>query len=374
MEYRKWDKLGVDISLLGFGCMRFPLTAEGKIDRPKSKEMIDFAYRAGVNYYDTAWVYHNGESENFVCEALAEYPRSSYYIATKLPVWEINTPEDVERIFTEQLRRLNRDHIDFYLLHSLYGKQWDKVKEMGIIEICERFRKEGRIKYLGFSFHDEYPLFDEIIRYYPWDFCQIQLNYIDTQLQAGIKGYQTATELGIPVIVMEPIKGGTLASFPPDVEALYKASSPKASMASWAFRWVGSLQNVKLILSGMSTLEQVEDNCGTCNPFAPLSQKEQEVVAQVVTKLESRVYNGCTGCNYCMPCPQGVNIPFNFQIWNQYGAYQNKAVSKGRWSWEIPQKAKAENCISCGICEDACPQQISIRADLAKLQAELDAL
>lgn len=373
MEYRKLEKLGIKTSLLGFGCMRFP-TENGKINEPEAEKLIDRAIASGVNYIDTAYPYHNGDSEPFTGRVLNKYPRDSYYLATKLPCWQVNSVEDAERLFNEQLKRLDKDHVDFYLLHSLSGNSYRRMKELGVVDYCAELKKQGRIRYYGFSFHDDYSAFEEIIRDRQWDFCQIQLNYMDAMEQAGVKGYELAESLGVPVIVMEPVKGGSLAKLPDDVYAPLNAVREGASPASWALRWVGTFTNVKVILSGMSDMAQVEDNLSTFGSFEPLSEKEQLLIKRTADLLNKRVYNGCTGCNYCMPCPAGVNIPYNFKIWNGYGIYSNKWDTIWQWENNIDDKQKAKNCIGCGKCEKACPQKISVREDLAALQNQLDGL
>lgn len=373
MEYRKMENLGISTSLLGFGCMRFPTNADGSINEEEALAMIDRAYQAGVTYFDTAYPYHGGKSEVVTGKALARYPRESYYLATKLPVWAVKTIGDVERIFFEQLERLQKDYVDFYLMHALNGERWKFVKELGILEYCEKLRADRKIKYLGFSFHDDYEAFEEIMTSYKWDFCQIQLNYMDRDTQATLKGVELARKLGIPMVVMEPVKGGSLAKLPAEgIDELFKKMRPEASTSSWALRYVGSFDNVKVVLSGMTTIEQVEDNLSTFASFEPLSDAERAVIEKVADALHSRVQNDCTGCSYCMPCPAGVDIPQCFRIWNQYHIYEN--VNEAKWNWTngMEDAKKASNCVRCGRCEQVCPQHIAIREDLARLQAELD--
>lgn len=372
MEYRMMKNIDAKTSLLGFGCMRFPTNADHSINEEETFAMIDKAYQAGVNYFDTAYPYHGGASEPVTGRALARYPRESFYLATKLPIWEVNKVEDVGRIFTEQLERLNMEYVDFYLMHALDKERWEKIKELGILEYCEELRAAGKIRYLGFSFHDDYEVFEEIITSYKWDFCQIQLNYMDKDEQATIKGVELAESLGIPMVIMEPVKGGSLASLPEDITAMFREARPDDSTASWALRYVGSFSNVKVILSGMSDMHQVEDNLKTFTNFEVLSKKEQEVVENVANTLHSRVQNGCTACKYCMPCPVGVNIPGSFGVWNEYHVYGNVNHTSYCWTKEIPEEAKPKNCIKCGKCEQVCPQKISIREDLERLQKELD--
>ncbi len=372
MEKRAMNKLGVETSLLGFGCMRFPVTEDGKIDEPEAEKMLDKAIVAGVNYIDTAYPYHNGDSEPFVGKALKKYDRSSLYIATKLPIWQVETLEDIDRIINHQLERLQTDYIDFYLMHAMNKERWDKMLAIGGVQKLEEYKAAGKIKYLGFSFHDSYEVFEQMINYKDWDFCQIQFNYMDANIQAGMRGYELTVKKDVPLIIMEPVKGGLLAKFSDDIMKKFHANDPDASAASYALRWVGSMPNVKVILSGMSTMEQVEDNLKTFDNFKCLSDSEQTLIGEVVDILNSRVQSGCTGCKYCMPCPFGVNIPANFSAWNNYHIYQDYNVVKGKWENEIGEAAQAKNCAKCGKCEQACPQKLSIRADLEKVQADFD--
>lgn len=372
MEKRRLEKLGIETSLLGFGCMRFPVLPDGKIDEELAGQMLDKAIAAGVNYIDTAYPYHGGESEPFVGKALKKYDRKSLYLATKLPLWLVHSAEDAEKIFREQLERLQTGYIDFYLMHAVNKSRWGEMLKLGVVDYLEQLKKEGKIRYLGFSFHDSYEVFEEVLNYRDWDFCQIQLNYMDDDEQAGMKGYKLAEEKQIPLVIMEPVKGGTLAAFGEDLTARFRALDKEASTASFALRWVGSLPGVKVILSGMSTMEQVEDNLKTFADFKALSEKECETIDEVVQTLKSRVQNGCTGCKYCMPCPAGVNIPGNFKLWNTYHTYQNYNVVKWSWEEELGEAGQAKNCISCGKCEKVCPQKIAIRKDLKKVQEDLD--
>lgn len=374
MEYRSLDRLGISPSLLGYGCMRFPTDAQGRIDEPRAAALLDTAYRAGVNYFDTAVPYHGGESEAFVGRTLGRFARNSYFLATKLPSWDVKEPGDAERILAEQLRRLDKEYLDFYLLHALNREHWDRLSRLGVPELLERYKKEGKIRWLGFSFHDEYPVFEKILTSRNWDFCQIQLNYMDTEEQAGLRGYKLAVSRGVPVVVMEPVKGGLLAALPEEITAPLRARRPGFSVASWAFRWVGSLPGVKVILSGMSDEEQLADNLRTFDRFLPLDTAEQSLVVDAAARLRRRVNNGCTGCRYCMPCPNGVDIPLNFRLWNHYGIYGSARASVRDWTHEIADEAKAARCVACGQCEDACPQKLTIIDDLRRVQSQMDAL
>ncbi len=370
MEKRKFEKLGVESSLLGFGCMRFPMNEEGNIDEKEAEKMIDLAIEKGVTYIDTAYPYHNGDSEPFVGRVLKKYDRHSFTLATKLPIWQVNSQEEAREMFENQLKRLDVDYIDFYLLHALDAEKWKKVLDYNIIDMCEELRQQGKIKYLGFSFHDEYNVFEEIIKYHHWDFCQLQLNYMDMGIQAGQKGVNLAYQLGVPIVVMEPIKGGSLASLPEDVTKMFKDYNEKATLASWALRYVGTLPGIKVILSGMSTLEQVQDNLETFINYQNLSQEELDIVQKVADTLHSRTQNGCTGCAYCMPCPFGVHIPNNFKYWNNCFIYGDEALFKGKYQ-NMDESAKASHCKECGACEKMCPQQLSIREDLKRVVKDL---
>lgn len=370
MEKRRFEKLGIDVSLLGFGCMRFPVK-DGKIDRPLAQQMLDKAIAAGVNYIDTAYPYHDGESELFVGEALKKYPRDSYYLATKLPIWFINTIEDVDKYFNEQLSKLQTDHFDFYLMHAMNRGSWRKMVELGTVERLEQLKAEGKIRFLGFSFHDDYDAFEEIIKYRDWDFCQIQLNYMDTEEQAGMKGYKLAEELGIPLTIMEPVKGGSLAKLSDDIMDIFSEVRPGKSAASFALRYVATLPNILTVLSGMSTMDQVDDNLDTFVNFVPMDEKEYQAIDRIKEVMNSRIQNGCTGCRYCMPCPFGVDIPGNFSVWNRYHMYQNYDVVSWNWNNMVKENKTAEACRQCGKCEQACPQHLAIREDLKKVLADI---
>ncbi len=373
MEYRKMTRLGKQTSLLGFGCMRFKNDEEGKIDRPKAYALLDRAYKAGVNYFDTAYVYLNGESEKILGEAMAKYPRDSYYVATKLPCWDIKDKSDAERLFAEQLERLGMEYVDFYLLHAMNRGIYDKISALGIPDLCAKWRDEGKIRHFGFSFHDNYDAFEHILTSRDdWDFCQIQYNYMDDNDQATTKGVELCQKLGIPLIVMEPLKGGTLAKLPDDAMAPLRAIDPDASAASWAMRWVGSHDAVKVILSGMNEDFQLEDNLATFENFKPLDEAGFAAVAETKRIIHSRVRNGCTGCRYCMPCPGGVDIPRVFSIWNQYARYENPHTARD--FKHMKPETKPDVCLECGACESKCPQGLHIIDDLKRAKAELEAI
>ncbi len=374
MEYRTSSKISEKISLLGFGCMRFPLMPNGKIDRVRSTQMLKYAHENGVNYFDTAYPYHGGESEEFLGEFLKSLDRSTYYLATKLPCWAVNTLEDAKRIFNEQRKKLCVEYFDFYLLHALNKSKWEKMTELGVVNLLEDYVKKGYIKHLGFSFHDSYDVFEQIITARDWDFCQLQINYMDMNVQAGLKGYELAKSRGTAVIVMEPVKGGSLANVPDNIGEMFRKINPNDSPASWALRYTATFDNVLTVLSGMSAEEQVEDNVKTFAEFRPLDEVEQATVIKAREIFLSRVKNGCTGCRYCMPCPQKVNITGCFSLWNKYGMFGNSEYVKNTWKNEFDDEEKPSACVKCDLCVSKCPQNINIIEDLQKLTDEFDSL
>ena len=334
--------------------------------------MLDYAITHGINYIDTAFPYHNQESEPFVGKVLKKYNRDSFYLTTKMPLWFVNSIEEAEAMFENQLQRLDVDYVDFYLLHALDKEKWEKTKRLGILEYLDKMKMDGRLRNLGFSFHDDYEVFEEIIQAYPWDFCQIQYNYVDREEQAGDKGYALAEKLGIPLIIMEPIKGGSLAVLPNDLADKLKQHAPNQSISSWALRWVASHSNVKVILSGMSTFDQVVDNVKTFANFKCLTIEEEALIEEIAHEIKARTMNGCTGCEYCMPCPFGVNIPKNFRIWNDFSKYGNYAVTRKAYYEDLKCEEQSSMCKQCGKCEALCPQHIAIRDDLKRVAQDME--
>ena len=307
MEHRIWERADavgrrIETSLLGYGCMRFPTLPDGSIDEERAAALLNTAKAAGVNYFDTAYPYHGGKSEPFVGKVIAQWPRESFYLATKLPMWQCDTLEKAQKIYHEQFERLGVEYIDFYLLHSLHAARYDQAKELGIVDWLWEEKKAGRIRNFGFSCHDNAAGLEHILRDQPWDFCQLQYNYLDTDDRAeeiaGDRGYALTEELNIPLIIMEPIKGGTLAALPQDAAAPLTALDPNASAASWALRWVGTHKNVHVILSGMSAEDQLADNLATFEHFQPLNTAELSAVEQTARILHSKIKIGCTGCRY----------------------------------------------------------------------------
>jgi len=372
MEKRKIlvNKKETEVSILGFGCMRFP-TKEGEVDIVASKKMVDYAIEHGTNYIDTAWPYHGGKSELVVQEILREYPRESYLLADKLPLWDVKTNEDVDRIFHKQLEKCGVEYFDFYLIHAVNKQRYDQTIELNLFKQLEKFREEGKIKNIGFSFHDDLETFKKWADLYDWDFCQIQLNYMDINHQQGMEGYEILTKKGIPVIIMEPVKGGSLVKYNEDIEGKMKTYRPNDSIASWGFRWVASLPNVKVILSGMSTMEQVKDNVKTFNDFEPLNSEEYSIIEEVRNDVLSLSKVDCTSCNYCMPCPHGVDIPGNFRVFNRHSMYKDDNYAKWAYGSAKKEGKSADMCVECGECLPKCPQYIEIPTQLGNFEEYL---
>jgi predicted aldo/keto reductase-like oxidoreductase len=367
MKYRDFGKLNWKVSALGFGAMRLPIIGNdaAKIDEPEAIRMIRYAIDHGVNYLDTAYPYHRGNGESLVGRALEDGYRKKVKLATKMPSWLINSKQDMDKYLDEQLGRLRTKQIDFYLLHGLGGERWQKLAELDVLEWLEQKRDEEKIKYAGFSFHDEYEIFKKIIDSYDkWTLCQIQYNYMDSDYQAGTKGLKYAASKGLAVVVMEPIAGGRLAmKQPPEIEALWNEAGIKRTPAEWALQWVWNQPEVSVALSGMSTMEQVKENIQSANRSGPktLTNKELQLINHVATKYKEFGFIGCTGCRYCMPCPEGVNIPQVISLYNEYWMKdKNDEIKKKYWEYITPE-SQAKKCARCGKCEELCPQKLEIR-------------
>lgn len=367
MEYRKYRDTGLSTSLLGVGCMRFPRVPGGNyIDYAKSEEIIDYAYNHGVNYFDTAYVYQDGQSERTIGKALSKYPRDSYYLVTKLPGWKCANKEDVLRLFQEQLDRCGVEYFDFYLCHNINESSVGSYTNDYLIPTLEELKAEGKIRYLGFSSHGKPELLEKFASLRSWDFAQIQLNYLDWSYQNAKKQYEILTEKGIPVMVMEPVRGGRLASLCPEADQLFKDFAPDKSIASWAIRFAATRPNVQVVLSGMTTLEQVVDNVATISDFKPISDAEQEILDKAVDILLSKSLLPCTACRYCCDdCPMGLNIPDLLSAYNDYMLAQN-AMPLAR-VYELPDEKQPKSCIACGSCTGHCPQKIDIPTHMAEL-------
>ena len=374
MIYREFGKSGVQVSALGFGCMRLPLKGKdpSEIDEKQAMKMIRHAIDLGVNYFDTAYPYHGsdfskaGTSEPFLARALGDGYREKVCLATKLPSWLVESREDMDRFLDEQLRRLETDRIDFYLLHALNSKTWKKLMQHNLFDFLESALKRGKIGYAGFSFHDELPLFKEIVDAYDWSFCQIMYNYYDEHFQAGREGMDYAAERGLGVVAMEPLRGGSLVNgLPSGARRVMQESAPGRSEVEWAFRWLWSQPEVSVLLSGMSDMEQVTQNLELAGriPDSPWSPEEDATIGKVRDAIRSLQRVDCTSCGYCMPCPHGINIPMNFTLCNDHHML-NDPSARLRYNSYLNEEERASGCTECGECEEKCPQQIPIREEL----------
>ena len=366
MKYRKFGKLDWKPSALGFGAMRLPILENdsSKIDEPLSIEMIRYAIDHGVNYVDSAYGYHGGNSERLVGKALKDGYREKVMLATKMPTWLTQEYGDFDKYLDEQLGKLQTDRIDFYLLHGLNKGRWPGLKELGVTKWAEGAIADGRIGHIGFSFHDDLTTFKEIIDYYPgWEFCQIQYNYMDTEYQAGTEGLKYAASKGLAVVIMEPIAGGRLAVPPPaEIQAIWDSAPVKRTAAEWALQWVWNQPEVSLLLSGMSEMRHVTENVESAgrSGVGTLTEQELAIIENVKEKYGELGFIGCTECRYCQPCPEGVAIPEIFAIFNEYYATDKDAAVKEKYMEEIAPENRASKCVRCGACEELCPQNLPI--------------
>jgi hypothetical protein len=378
MLHRRFGKLNWQASALGFGAMRLPFIGanEANVNQEEAIRMIRYAIDHGVNYIDTAYGYHYGKSEVAVGKALQNGYGKHVRLATKMPVWKIKSKQDMDKCFFEQLSRLQVDYVDFYLLHALYRSAWGKMKRLKIENWLEEKVAEGKIRHLGFSFHDEFDVFKRIVDdYNKWDFCQIQYNYVDEDYQAGTRGLKYAASKGLAVVVMEPIAGGKLAIKPPKpIQALWEKMDIESSPAEWALRWVWNHPEVSMVLSGMSTMSQVVENVESANHSKPgnLTEKQLAVIDQVRQKYKELGFVSCSGCRYCMPCPEGVNIPEVLAFHNEYYIKDKAEAVKTRYRKQIPLESRAKKCMRCGICEELCPQKLPIRDLLGEVAFEIE--
>lgn len=372
MIYKEFK--GMNISQLGMGNMRLPTAGApmGAIDREKAQEIIDYVYKNGVNYFDTAFMYHGGDSEKFLGEALKKYSRESFYLADKMPGFMVQPGQSPNTIFEEQLRRCQTDYFDFYLLHNVSESTIDTYmnEELGIIDYLLEQKKAGRIRYFGFSNHGKPETLKRFIeRWNCFDFVQIQLNYLDWTLQDAKRQYEIITEHGMPVWVMEPCRGGRLASLSPEADELLKKARPDVSIASWAFRYLQTLPNVQVVLSGITQMEQAADNIKTFAQPNPLSKDEQKVLEQAVQMLKENLNVPCTKCRYCNGCPKGLDISELLAIYNELCIDHGPALMIALRN--MPEEKKPVNCIGCGQCSKKCPQNIDIPGIMSKLAKTL---
>jgi len=380
MQYREVPKNGDRLSALGFGAMRLA-TKRGRIDEERATRQIHDAIDKGINYIDTAAPYHGGESERFIGRALQGGYREKVKLATKLPPWSIKTREDMDRILDIQLRKLQTNHIDYYLLHSLEAGHWKRLQDLGVLEFLDSAKAAGKIINAGFSFHGDRKTFKEIIDAYDWVFCQIQYNFLDETNQAGTEGLCYAASRNIAVMVMEPLRGGMLArKLPKDVAQIYCHAGTKRSPAEWALRWVWNHPEVTVVLSGMNDEGHIAENLKTCEDALPGSMKAGELamMEKVAGTYKRLMKIGCTACGYCMPCPFGVNIPQCFYLYNDYQMGGNRLMSRGFYGMGLMggmgARADASLCRNCGKCVKACPQKIAIPEELKKVKSTLGGL
>ncbi len=380
MENRIYNRTQKPVSLLGYGTMRMPVIDgdSANIDYAEGKALIDYAYKHGVTYFDTAYMYHSGKSENFVGDALSAYPRDSFYLADKLPGWMVGDggPAKAKEIFEDQLAKCKVDYFDFYLCHSLGSKEdFERIYlNDRVLAYLDSEKEAGRIRNLGFSFHGSVPFFEYLMQVRKWDFCQIQLNYMDWDNQNAKELYRLAEEYGVQLIIMEPVRGGSLVRLCDEAVEILKGAEPDRSIASWAIRFAASLPNVLCVLSGMSTMDQVVDNCATMTDFVPLTDVDKETLAGAVAAYNRAGTIPCTACRYCFECPKGIMISEIFAVYNAAASENRLPMSVGISAEEvearkkaflaaydeIPADKQAHNCIKCGKCSEHCPQTIKI--------------
>jgi len=378
MQFRTFGKTEESVSLLGFGCMRLPLVGKDTkdIDEKEAIRLIRDGIDSGVNYIDTAWGYHGEMSEPLVGKALQDGYREKVHLATKLPSWLIQTREDMDTYLNAQLEKLQTDQIDFYLVHTLNSKYWENLTQLGLFEFLETAKSDGRIKHIGFSFHDKLPLFKEIVDAYDWSFCQIQLNYMDTEYQAGLEGMHYASDKGLGIVVMEPLRGGNIVrNIPQDIMDVWVGSKwPDRKPADWALRYVMNMPEVHVVLSGMGEQFELDENISSAKNSTPnhLSSEELDTIKTVSDIYRSRIQVDCTQCAYCMPCPFGVEIPRVFGMFNGAYIFNDIETHKNYYHMFIKPEGHASNCTACGACETACPQHIPIVETMKRVVSDFE--
>jgi len=377
MKYRKFGRLNWDVSVLGFGAMRLPVIGKdtSHVNEPEAVEMIRHAVDQGVNYIDTAYTYHDNQSEIVVGKALLKGYRQKVKLATKLPSWLVEKPEDFDRFLDEQLEKLQTDHIDFYLLHALNSTYWPKLRDWNVINRAEDAIADGRIQYLGFSFHDEFEVFKNIVDAYDnWTFCQIQYNFMDIEYQAGAKGLEYAAGKGLGIVIMEPLRGGQLTlKIPQSVREMWQSATVRRSPADWALQWIWNHPQVSVVLSGMSTMQQVIENLDSADhaDSGLLSEEDLILIDRVREEYRRLVPVPCTNCKYCMPCPNGVEIADILKYYNDAVIYENPRAPRFHYH-NLPKDKQADNCVECFECEEKCPQGLPIAEQLKKAHAWLN--
>ena len=376
MKYREFGKLGIKGSAFGLGCMRFngPASGDSTIDEKKAISLIRRAIDGGVNYLDTAYVYLDKTSETVLGKALLDGYRNRVTVATKMPKEAVHDRASMQALLDEELKKLQTDHLDFYLMHGINKEKWEYFKQIGAPEFFDDMKKEGKIRFKCFSFHGSYEDFEYIIKDSDWDMVQIQYNFMDVDHQAGTKGLELAGSLNIPVVIMEGLLGGRLAKAPDNVQALYDAFPEKRSAVEWAFRFLCDRPEIATVLSGCNEAEQIDDNLRIFDTVEPgiMTAEEHELMDKVREAYLSRTKMGCTGCKYCMPCPNGVNIPGIFSAWNDHSLYG--VDPKKDWGFQnfvIKSGATADKCVGCGACEAACPQHLPIIDGLKEAWKEI---
>ncbi|MGB4438877.1 MAG: aldo/keto reductase [Sedimentibacter sp.] len=370
MDKRFTEEFGATLPRLGFGCMRLPVR-DNKINFDAAREMIHYAMNNGLNYFDTAYNYHNGESQSFLGKVLSEFKRESYYLTNKLPVWKVKEEGDAEKLFNEQLEKCNTEYFDFYLLHSLNKKTIETVEKFNLYDFIAKKKAEGKIKNIGFSYHDNNEVLEKFVSSHKWDFTQLQINYWDWYENNAKGAYEILEKNNIPCFVMEPVRGGFLASFAPHVMKHFEDYNKTSSAASWALRWIASLPNVAIVLSGMSNMDQLKDNINTFSDFNQINESELKVIDTVVEELRKIKPIPCTGCRYCMDCQFGVDIPGVFEVYNDYKKTENKTLAYSHYFSLLSEKERADSCQKCGACMAKCPQHINIPDELEKIHAEM---
>jgi uncharacterized protein len=369
MLYRELGSTGEKISVLGFGCMRLPVLngQYNNVDIDRAVPLIRRAIDCGVNYLDTAYPYHNGQSETVIAEALKDGYREKVFIADKLPSWLVQKRSDMDRYLQKQLERLETEQIDFYLLHSIKEDNWANLESLGVLDFLNEAVNDGRIKYTGFSFHGELELFFDVIDSYKWDICQVQYNIVDENYQAGREGIHYASGQGVGVVVMEPLRGGTLVkNVPREVQEIWDEAPVKRSSAEWALKYLWDQEEIDLVLSGMSNYEDLEENLKIAEEgfINSLMQKEKELIREVRSAYRDRKQVECTQCGYCMPCSSGVDIPRNFQMLNHAYMFQDVENSRMNYYMLLKEGERASSCTECGECEKLCPQMVPIQKTL----------